>query len=152
MLRVLVKGLHIVIEAVQFARIHQSSSREFSEIVGSIQTEGFLKRDTYLIHSVSDELRTDEALFAVPLYIQVNGEKAEDIIRVNVPVIGEMPDHTVIFLFLFIGHRNAVDLTGDEIIFTESTFADGLLIEGSGQRKGMVGTAEAVHFRETFVS
>lgn len=118
MLRVLVKCLHIVIEAVQFARIHQGSSRELSEIIGSIQTEGLLKRNSYLIHCVSDELRTDEALFTVPFYIQINGKKAQDIIRVNVPVIGEMPYYAVILLFLFMSYRNAVDLTGDEIIFS----------------------------------
>lgn len=140
------------VKAVKLTGVDKSCSGKTSKIIRLIETRGLFETDADFFHSISHELRADKALFSVPFYIEINSKKTENIIGIDIVIADKVIDDAVIFSLLSRGHRYPVYLAGNHIEFSESTFANDLLIKSGRQRGTAVGTAEAVHFRELFIA
>lgn len=140
------------VEAVELAGVNKSCSGKTPEIIRLIETRGLFETDADFFHSISHELRADKALFSVPFNIEINSQKSENIIGIDIVIADKVIDDAVIFSLLSRGHRYPVYLAWDHIKFSESTFANDLLIKRSRQRRTAVCTAEAIHFRELLIA
>ncbi len=144
--------LHIEVEAVELSGVDKCCAGKAAEVIRCIETEWLFELYADLVHRVCNELGTDEAVLPVPFYIEVNCDKTEHVIGIDIPVIGEMAYDALIFHFLLTGNGDAVDLAWYKIIFAESALAYYLLVESCRKRKRSIGAAEAVHLRKSNVA